>query len=152
MGYGYRGGPSYYSYSTPYYYGSNMAFGAPLGNAEAGNIPTTNLPGGTSSSYYTPGGATASGATRMPGETTRIRFTDSQLDPPVVNLTVGMTVRWMNDSLRPQTVTSVNNDFDSGEILPGKEFVATFNRPGTFEYTSKNQKDFKGRIVVNPQR
>jgi len=81
-------------------------------------------------------------------EVTKITFTDNSLDPVNLTISPGTTVRWINDGNHPQTVTSIKGDFDSGEIQPGKEYKAMFTKPGLFEYTSKNQKDLKGTIVV----
>ena len=41
-----------------------------------------------------------------------------------------------------------NAPWDSGDIQPGKEFIATFTKPGTFEYYCKHHPDMKGTIIV----
>jgi plastocyanin len=82
------------------------------------------------------------------GEVVKIRLVDGAVEPTTLTITPGTTVRWINETRQPQTITSVSGDWDSGDILPGKELNAIFKRPGTFEYSSRFQKNLKATIIV----
>jgi len=160
------------SYSNGYYGDSSCACGSGMYYPSAGGssssmyYPSTRNyttqvypygnPGqynpGQTTSLYSPQynqGNTGVMPNPMPSrEVTKIRFSDNALEPGTLTIPVGTTVRWINDTKQPQTITSVRGDFESGDILPGKEFTATFNQPGTFDYSSRMQKDLKGSITV----
>jgi len=60
-------------------------------------------------------------------------------NPSNLEVEVGSTVTWSNDSNETHTVTSGspgNQDgvFDSGNLSPGEEFSFTFNEAGEFDY------------------
>ena len=140
-GYGYPSGNYYANQGYPYGPGYSPQYGV----AQA--------------SFYSPGSMPPNPQTMpwnsnttpnvMPSrEMTKIRFSDNNVEPASITIPVGTTVKWVNDTRQPQTVTSVRGDFESGDILPGKDYTATFNQPGIFEYSSRMQKDLKGTIVV----
>lgn len=137
------GSGGYYPSGGMVGYGSQMYYSSPY----RAYGPNTN---GPTTSFYTPPyqGGIGSVPNAMPRETMKVRFVDGNIEPATMTIPVGTTVRWINDGKQPQTVTSVNGDWDSGDILPGKEFAATFNQPGTFEYTSRFQKSLKATITV----
>lgn len=148
--------PGYYSYYYPNNYYPNYSTRAYTYGYPTYNYPLTysanNQP---STSLYSPNTTTGTGNTgdnipspMLSREVTKVTFTDNSLDPMNLTISTGTTVRWINDGKQPQTVTSIKGDFDSGDILPGKEYKAQFTKPGLFEYTSKYQKDLKGTIVV----
>ena len=151
------GSNSYYPYyTTPAYSYGYPTYNYPLSyssyNTMNNNQSYTNQP---STSFYSPrttAGTGISGSNiptpMLSREVTKITFTDNSLDPMNLTISVGTTVRWINEGKEPQTITSVKGDFDSGEILPGKEYKAQFMKAGIFEYTSKNQRDLKGTIIV----
>lgn len=54
--------------------------------------------------------------------------------PQALNINVGTTIKWTNDTTAPHTVTSDNGAFDSGTIAPGGTFSFKFTQAGTFAY------------------
>jgi len=134
-------GSGMYNPSGPAGYGSSMYYpSAPGASAPFNNGPTT--------SFYTPGTG-GSVPTPMPaGEVVKIRLVDGAVEPTMLTIAPGTTVRWVNETRQPQTITSVGGDWDSGDILPGKELNAIFKQPGTFEYSSRFQKNLKATIIV----
>jgi len=123
-------------------YGSSMYYPSTTGS----NTPFNN---GSTTSFYTPATGGGSVPTPMPsGEVVKIRLVDGAVEPTMLTIAPGTTVRWVNETRQPQTITSVSGDWDSGDILPGKELNAIFKQPGTFEYSSRFQKNLKATIIV----
>jgi len=122
------------------YYHPGMAY-QQYGVAQAGYIPPQTMPG------ITPG----SGIQQASANEVKIRLTDSTTDLSAMEITAGTTVRWINDSKATRMVSSAKGDWTSNAIAPGQDFVATFTKPGTFEFfcgTSASVKDQKGTLVV----
>lgn len=68
-----------------------------------------------------------------------VTMVGQSFSPSNIEVSVGTTVTWLNDSDLVHTVTSgtpdnPDNMFDSGEIAPGEEFSYTFNQAGTYNY------------------
>jgi len=75
--------------------------------------------------------------------------------PSVLHIGVGTTVLWKNVDKYSHTVTSgspfdnhAGKVFDSGLILPGKEFEYAFNSAGTYHYFCEIHPWMKGEIIV----
>lgn len=66
----------------------------------------------------------------------------------VLQVKVGDTVRWTNDDTMAHTVTSTDEEFDSGFLIPGQTFTYTFNEPGEFEYLCTPHPWMRARVVV----
>jgi plastocyanin len=127
----YPGGTS--GYGQPMYYGGLQQAGYAPGYGNPGLMPAGGVPG------------------QMPGataETRSVKISDSGFDPKELTVTPGTTVHWTNSSSKAFTVTSDKGDWDSGDIQPGRDFTATFTKPGTFDYHCKNHPDMKGTVVV----
>jgi plastocyanin len=139
-----------------------MAYGGSYGTY--GYDGTTGYPGTTAygpggivqSGYYAPGttpGTTAGGVpnpmpSRVTTEATKARISDEGFEPATITIPVGTTVRWTNDGKQPHTVSSSTGAWESGDVLPGKDFTATFTATGTFEYYCKYHKGMKGTVIV----
>lgn len=68
-----------------------------------------------------------------------VGMTTSSFTPSDIEVEVGDTVTWTNDSSVTHTVTSGSDgehdgEFDSGNIPPGEEFSFQFNEVGTYDY------------------
>lgn len=68
-----------------------------------------------------------------------VRMVGESFSPENIEVQVGATVTWINESDLVHTVTSGTPDdpddmFDSGEVSPGEEFSYTFNQTGTYNY------------------
>ena len=70
---------------------------------------------------------------------------------PILNINQGDTVRWINTGAVQHTVTSYDNEFNSGYLLPGEIFEITFTRPGCYRYFSIPYWGWmRGKINVRP--
>lgn len=67
-------------------------------------------------------------------QTHEVGVGDNFFDPQEIRIDVGDTVRWNGGGLRPHTVTSDDDLFDSGRIRAGDDFDFTFDEKGTYFY------------------
>jgi len=83
---------------------------------------------------------------------------DHAYDPPLVEITVGITIRWTNNDGVAHTVTSGVSDglagtpdgyFDSGFLEPGATFVFTFDEVGVFPYYCIPHPWMRGMLIVS---
>lgn len=68
-----------------------------------------------------------------------VEMVGTSFSPGTIEVEVGTTVTWVNNSSVIHTVTSGSNGesdgtFDSGNVAPGEEFSYTFNEVGEFDY------------------
>jgi len=77
---------------------------------------------------------------------------DSSYSPRNSTVVIGWnnTVSWINQDLTPSSVTSNWNLFDSGPILPGKDWKHDFECAGNYGYHSEPHPWMKGWIRVLP--
>lgn len=69
--------------------------------------------------------------------------------PASLTVTVGSKVTWTNDDTVPHTVSFSGGGPGSSEIIePGQTFEATFEEPGTFEYTCTLHPGMAGTVEV----
>ncbi len=68
--------------------------------------------------------------------------------PQTLNITVGSTIVWKNNTSAPHTVTSDNGAFDSGTISPGGTFSFKFTQAGTFAYHCSIHPFMTATIIV----
>ena len=69
--------------------------------------------------------------------------------PSILTTQVGQTVVWFNGDSVYHTVTSISQDFDSGIIMPGMQFVWTFNDVSYNKYYCQLHPFMSGAIIVN---
>lgn len=84
-------------------------------------------------------------------QTVTIHNVDGQpkINPAILNIFVGDTVYWKNNS--DQAQSSSNPNWESNKIPPGKvSQPIVFYSTGTSHYTLKSNKKVKGTIIVNP--
>lgn len=68
-----------------------------------------------------------------------VQMTGRTYSPSTLEVEVGTTVRWENNSDETHTVTSGSNrehddEFNSGDIAPGESYTYTFDNTGSFDY------------------
>jgi plastocyanin len=64
-----------------------------------------------------------------------IHIRDNTFTPATVQIGAGTTVRWVNEGRNPHNVTPVRGRaFGSGNLKPGRSYVAEFPKAGTFAY------------------
>lgn len=68
-----------------------------------------------------------------------VQITGQSFTPTNLEVEIGTTVRWDNNSSETHTVTSGSNrehddEFNSGDLPPGESYSYTFTETGTFDY------------------
>jgi plastocyanin len=75
-------------------------------------------------------------------ETIVLTMKDRQFRPDEVKIKTGDTIEWFNDDQDVHQVISgkdlqdpsLGKPLDSGTLLPGQRYAATFSKPGTYPY------------------
>jgi plastocyanin len=82
--------------------------------------------------------------------TAEVKLTNSAVFVPSrLEIKVGTTVTWTNESSVAHTVTGSSFDFEnSGYIDPGQTFSQTFTKPGVYAYKCDPHPGMTGTIVV----
>jgi plastocyanin len=92
---------------------------------------------------------------------TTVTINGNQLDKPMLTVSTGTTVTWVNTDQTANTITSdgVNTDsslmtkagpgqFNSGPLNPGESFSFTFDTAGTYKYSSVIHGYITGTVMV----
>jgi plastocyanin len=96
-----------------------------------------------------------------------VSMRNMRFNPDPITIRVGQTVKWINESNAPHTVTddpceaqsqgsavlpAGADPFDSGILSHGKSYTKTFTVPGTYKYFCKlhEKSGMVGTITVNP--
>lgn len=82
-----------------------------------------------------------------------VEMVGQSFSPDNLEVEVGTTVTWNNESSLTHTVTSGSNrdhdgTFDSGNVAPGESFSYTFTETGTFDYFCRPHTGMNGTITV----
>jgi plastocyanin len=85
-------------------------------------------------------------------QTARVTIGNFKFTPPVLTVTVGTTVEWVNEGGR-HTVEADNKAFKSDVLGNGAKFQFKFDKPGTYQYYcgfhgEKGGKDMSAKIIV----
>ena len=64
----------------------------------------------------------------------QIDMGDNFFSPPVVQINIGETIRWLNSGLVDHTTTAGDGLWDSGTLMPGQFFDFTFAAEGVHDY------------------
>lgn len=64
------------------------------------------------------------------------------------NVSVGITVKWINKDDVYHTVTSSGGLFDSGHIAAGEIYEYTFDSAGTYDYVCTLHSGMTGTVIV----
>ncbi|MCI2430458.1 CHRD domain-containing protein [Candidatus Acetothermia bacterium] len=75
----------------------------------------------------------------------------ASFNPATVNITVGVTVTWVNEDSVPHTATSRDGIFDSPTLNRGQRFSYKFDKPGTYGYFCKLHPMMTGQVIVAGQ-
>ncbi len=76
-----------------------------------------------------------------------VNITESGFNPATLTVTRGAMITWTNNDSVVHTVTSPNN-FNFGDINPGKTYSRMFNIAGTYNYYCRYHPNMKGVIIV----
>lgn len=84
-----------------------------------------------------------------------INITEAGFDTTETTVTIGQTVRWVNQDQSIHTVTSDSRPihqkcfgFESTELAAGQQFSFTFTKAGTWNFYDHLNPQFKGFVVV----
>lgn len=95
--------------------------------------------------------ATETGISITP-QAARVTIGNFKFTPPVLTVTAGTTVEWVNEGGR-HTVEADNKAFKSDVLGNGAKFQFKFDKPGTYQYYcgfhgEKGGKDMSAKIIV----
>jgi plastocyanin len=89
-------------------------------------------------------------------QTFEVQIGDNFFDPQEIRIDVGDTVVWDGGGVRPHTVTSDEDLFDSGRMQASDEFEFTFEKKGSFYYHctlhGNPQRGMYGVVMVGPPK
>ncbi len=129
-------------------------------STQPGATPTQSRPGPTPTPTRTTPTPTPTRATPTPTPkpsptpaptTLTVTIVDNggfAFSPRTLNISVGTTVIWKNNTTAPHTVTSDTGVFGSGTISPGGTFSFKFTQAGTFAYHCNIHPFMTATIVV----
>lgn len=81
--------------------------------------------------------------------TAEVTIDDAAFSPPTLTVPVGATVTWRNEGLIAHSVSGGDLAFaDSAVLDPGRQFVQTFDAPGTYQYVCSPHPSMTGIITV----
>lgn len=112
----------------------------------------TGCGGNSTGPGYNNGGNNNGNGGDPPGANT-VQMVGQSFSPTNLEVEVGTTVTWENESSEIHTVTSGANrehdgNFDSGNIAPGETYTYTFNETGEFPYFCMPHPGMEGTITV----
>lgn len=73
----------------------------------------------------------------------------SSFSPARLDVLVGDSVVWRNNSLRTHDIQSLAAGFDSGRVAPGEGFGHAFDVPGTFDFVCTIHDGMTGELTVH---
>jgi plastocyanin len=73
----------------------------------------------------------------------------NSVSPPHIDVLVGDTVKWTNDSVRTHTVTADDGSFDSGRFGIGGTYMRMFDATGDWAYHCVLHPSIRGDVAVH---
>jgi plastocyanin len=83
------------------------------------------------------------------GAAPRVSIQFGAYAPATIDVLIGDTVRWSNDSTRNHTVTDDASAYDSGLLPPTYAFAHRFDAPGAFPYHCRLHPYIRGAVDVH---
>lgn len=83
-------------------------------------------------------------------QVTTVQMKGMRFQPSTVEIPVGGTVRWVNETKNMHDVVAEDGSFKSSSIGQGGVYVYRFDKPGTYKYYCRPHKSMgmKGTIIV----
>ena len=122
------------------------AAAAGCGSSTSGTSITTMTTSAPLTTIVTQG----SGANAL-GPGAKFTIQNGVLSPTELAVPVGGAVTWVDaddDTTRTYEFVATDGSFDSGPLGESDTYSATFQKPGTYTFTEKNDPNIKGTIVV----
>jgi plastocyanin len=79
---------------------------------------------------------------------TEVRIDNFTFSPPMLTVSVGSTVTWLNADDIPHTIAANDRSFRSKALDTDDHFSFTFTAPGDYDYFCSLHPHMTGRIVV----
>ena len=86
-----------------------------------------------------------------PIRTNKVKISNYDFTPAVIVIKVGEAVTWTNEDSVTHTIISEDDSvvgLNSGNLNKGQTYSFTFNKAGTYNYTSTSYTYMKGKIIV----
>lgn len=81
--------------------------------------------------------------------TAQVKIDNFSFTPPVLNISAGASVTWLNGDDVPHTVRSVDKSFAPSPTLDtDQKFTTKFEKPGTYDYFCGMHPHMTGKIIV----
>ena len=80
--------------------------------------------------------------------TFNIKVENNKFTPDVITIGKGTSLKWTNLDSAAHTVTSDDEDFDSGQLSEDDTFTYKFDKLGTFDYHCENHPTMTGSVIV----
>jgi YVTN family beta-propeller protein len=78
----------------------------------------------------------------------RVSIANFAFAPATLEVPVGVPVTWSNDDGAPHGLAYADRSEGTDVLLPGRTFVRTFDRPGTYDYVCAVHPYMQGKVVV----
>ncbi len=82
------------------------------------------------------------------GSNVSISIQNFAFSPPSITVPALTEVTFTNNDSTAHTITADDGSFNSGSIEPGKQYLHTFEKPGTFKYHCSIHPTMKGEVTV----
>lgn len=76
------------------------------------------------------------------------RERDSTFSIKELKVKVGTKVTWVNKDTQIHTVTELQNQFDSRNLVPGDQWSYKFTRAGTYTYYCSTHPSMQATVIV----
>ena len=83
-------------------------------------------------------------------KTVTVTIHDMMFDPPLVTVTKGTTVIWVNHDDGIHSVVQVDKRYRSASMERGDSVKRTFGDVGQFDYVCGQHPQMDGKIIVTP--
>jgi len=79
---------------------------------------------------------------------TTVLIQNFTFNPPMLTISAGDAVEFVNEDSAPHTATANNGSFNTDNLTKGQSKTVVFSDPGTFEYFCAIHPNMKGTVVV----
>jgi FtsP/CotA-like multicopper oxidase with cupredoxin domain len=120
---------------------------APEGTRHLHGAPSLPEPGVA----LAPEGRDPGAGTDLAGPEVEISLLDDRFDPPVLTISAGTTLKFVNRGANWHSVAAFDGSFDSGRIDPGGTFAVRLDQPGEYRIICKHHglRGMVGRVIVS---
>jgi plastocyanin len=116
----------------------------------AGAMPAMNVASSAPANATTTAPLVSADDPSVAAAATKITLVDNRFQPSTVSAPAGSKVAFVNRGANVHTVSALDGSFESGSIPPGKAFVVTLSKPGTYQFLCRQHflNGMSGSIAV----